>query len=57
MKSICKCGARCDELSSYFGIPLHRNGQEYRVCRLWSGHDDPWYRLELDQMRLWGVSI
>lgn len=36
MKLTCKCGAKCDEVSHYFGIPMHRNGTTWRVCRLWS---------------------
>lgn len=33
----CKCGASVDEVSSYFGVPLHRRGDSYRVCPAWSG--------------------
>lgn len=33
----CRCGARVDELTSYFGIPLPRVRTEFRVCPSWSG--------------------
>lgn len=36
-RPICKCNTECDELGSYFGIPMHRHNADWRVCRLWSG--------------------
>lgn len=36
-KRQCKCGAWVDELSSYFGVPLHRHGSRFVVCPRWSG--------------------